>query len=101
MPPLDRLQDWYERHCNGEWEHRYGVIIETLDNPGWRLRVELSDTPLAGEPFDDVREDASERVWLHCSKRSDVFEGACGPRQLERVIEVFLRWADERERGAR
>lgn len=33
------LDDFYQRHCNGEWEHSYGVTIATCDNPGWWLKL--------------------------------------------------------------
>ncbi len=39
---IDILDDFYRRHCNGDWEHDYGVKIETCDNPGWLL---TSDDP--------------------------------------------------------
>jgi hypothetical protein len=32
---LRALQRWYARHCDSTWEHRYGIQIETCDNPGW------------------------------------------------------------------
>jgi hypothetical protein len=28
------LEAWYASRCDGEWEHGYGISIETLDNPG-------------------------------------------------------------------
>jgi hypothetical protein len=31
---LEWLMRWYAAHCDGEWEHTYGVVIDTLDNPG-------------------------------------------------------------------
>jgi len=37
---LTELQAWYVVQCDGDWEHTYGVKIETLDNPGWMLRVD-------------------------------------------------------------
>lgn len=40
------LQRWYLGQCNDEWEHSFGVAIETLDNPGWSLRIELEETSL-------------------------------------------------------
>jgi hypothetical protein len=42
---LQRLQQWYRAQCNGDWEHSYGVMVDTLDNPGWRTGRELSRTP--------------------------------------------------------
>ena len=31
---LEWLMNWYESNCDGDWEHSYGVKIESLDNPG-------------------------------------------------------------------
>lgn len=53
--PLTWLQAWYATQCDGEWEHEHGVSIETLDNPGWFLKLDLRETSLDGltfiEPF--------------------------------------------------
>jgi hypothetical protein len=32
---LTWLQAWYAEQCDGDWEHQFGVSVETLDNPGW------------------------------------------------------------------
>ncbi len=37
MNTLTWIQKWYAKHCNGDWEHFYGVKIETVDNPGWSV----------------------------------------------------------------
>jgi immunity protein 53 of polymorphic toxin system len=39
---LRRFQNWYQAHCNGDWEHHAGVTIDTLDNPGWSVRIHLT-----------------------------------------------------------
>lgn len=31
------LDGFYQHCCNGEWEHDYGITIQTCDNPGWLL----------------------------------------------------------------
>jgi hypothetical protein len=41
---LPRLQRWYHSQSDGTWEHASGVRIETLDNPGWSLKVDLRGT---------------------------------------------------------
>lgn len=33
------LQSFYNRLCDGDWEHSFGVNLTTLDNPGWDLVV--------------------------------------------------------------
>ena len=53
---LGRLERWYAAQCNGDWEHTYGVTLETLDNPGWYFKVELADTYLSDRAFDAIVE---------------------------------------------
>ena len=93
---LRRLQRWFQAQCDGDWEHGEGIVIETLDNPGWSLKVSLADTPLEHKAFAELKRDyESETEWLTCFLRDGKFTGACGPQKLEEMIEVFLTWADE------
>ena len=41
---LEFIQEWYASNCDGDWEHSYGIKIETLDNPGWMVIVDLEET---------------------------------------------------------
>ncbi|MET8161729.1 Imm53 family immunity protein [Sphaerisporangium sp. NPDC005289] len=65
------LQSWYASCCNDDWEHSYGVTIDTLDNPGWHLKIDLVDTPLAGTTLDHL---AVERTEDHTARHA-------GPQQ--------------------
>jgi len=56
MNVLAELQRWYESQCNEDWEHQYGVKIDTLDNPGWSVIIDLDDTDLEGKPFQTVED---------------------------------------------
>ena len=92
---LLRLQNWYAAQCNEEWEHLYGVQIGTLDNPGWTLSVDLTDTALCDKPFAAISEGLSTETqnWFVCTVENNQFVGAGGPHQLEKLITVFLDWA--------
>jgi hypothetical protein len=91
---LRRLQEWYLANCNGDWEHTYGVTIETLDNPGWALTVDLEDTYLMDVPFEKVQiQRGEENDWILCRKDGFKFQGDGGPENLEEIIQVFLTWA--------
>lgn len=35
------LQNWYSSNCDGDWEHDYGITIETIDNPGWNIKIDV------------------------------------------------------------
>ena len=38
------IDNFYRHYCNGQWEHDYGITIQTCDNPGWLLT--FSDSKL-------------------------------------------------------
>jgi len=44
MPSISELEKWYLSQCNEDREHTYGIEIGTLDNLGWFLKVDLTDT---------------------------------------------------------
>ncbi|MFE4173620.1 immunity 53 family protein [Streptomyces sp. NPDC056909] len=89
---LKVLQQWYAAACDGDWEHSYGIRMETTDNPGWILSVDLTRTALYGRVCE--REDqCADGSWV--SIKSDGFEfvAACDPGSLERVIGYFIEFA--------
>ncbi|MDB6027014.1 MAG: hypothetical protein JWM68_3237 [Verrucomicrobiales bacterium] len=88
------LSEWYSRQANGDWEHSFGIKIETLDNPGWRIVIDLSETPLATRPFTSIKEENSPRDWTTCRIQDGKFEGFCGPGNLDKVLGVFRAWPE-------
>lgn len=91
--PLVWLQAWYAAQCDDDWEHAYGVRIETLDNPGWQLRIDLTGTPLAGVPYERSEVARGEHDWVFTWVTNDAFEAACGPLNLGEAIHTFRLWA--------
>lgn len=51
---LNWLQAWYADQCNEDWEHEWGVKIETLDNPGWSVSIDLEETDLEDCEYPDT-----------------------------------------------
>ncbi len=99
MKIAEELGDWLARHCDGEWEHQYGVVIESCDNPGWWVKVDLVGTDLEGRPFEavvrgDVIGNASPQPpWLHCYAHDGVWNGAGDLSTLSEILEIFVAWA--------
>lgn len=91
---LERLQDWYSSQCNGDWEHGYGVSLETLDNPGWRLKSNLRGTKADAQSIDRTKVDRNENDWIHYWIEKKTFHAACGPKNLSEMIGLFLDWHD-------
>ena len=90
--------EWYQSHCDGNWEHQYGVRLETLDNPGWRLTVDLIHTGLQGKTMAEVREGIAPQNhpvsphWIHCYVSENQFRGACDPTQISRLFKIFYQF---------
>ena len=59
------LQHWYAGRVDGEWEHQNGVRIETPNNPGWSLSVDIGETGLREQAFAPVVVERSEHDWIH------------------------------------
>jgi hypothetical protein len=89
------IQDWYANQCDGDWEHMYGIRIETLDNPGWGVHIDLAYTDLEERPFTQVEVKTSEDDWYVCRVRENVFEGAAGPHNLAKILQVFIDWVEQ------
>ncbi len=95
---LGRLQAWYVAECNGEWEHTYGIVIETLDNPGWRVQVDLTETSLQSKVFEALVRETSPQDWIDCRVKDGAFQGHGGASNLEEVINIFLDWAEPQKK---
>lgn len=87
---LSRLQIWYASQCDEDWEHSYGVKIDTLDNPGWIVTIDLADTELQGLLISRQRVDRSEADWAQYEVVDDKFIACGGVFNLEELVELFL-----------
>jgi hypothetical protein len=92
------LIEWYQNQCDASWEHQHGIQLDTLDNPGWILKVDLIGTDLQGGIMTELREGISPSEqpvsphWIHCSVRDNQFRGACDPSQVARLFNVFYQF---------
>ncbi len=92
MGELQLLQNWYVVQCDGDWEHSYGISIETLDNPGWKLTVDLAGTDAEHRSLAHVKIERSESDWIHYRVAEQKFEAFMGPDCLPEGIRTFLTW---------
>ncbi|MFY0576038.1 Imm53 family immunity protein [Cystobacter fuscus] len=79
------------------------MSLQSLDNPGWLLKVDLRGTNLegrmadavvqrTGEPPRDQRESGGDD-WMDCSIKEGCFIGAGDPRKLRALLNCFRVWA--------
>jgi hypothetical protein len=91
---LKWLAEWLSSRANGDWEHCYGMRIHTLDNPGWRVSIDLDETPYSGKAFSPIKIDNGDSDWLFCKVENDKFDAACSPFRLPDAIEAFKNWIE-------
>ncbi len=97
---VTRLQVWYQHHCNGEWENDFGILIESTDNPGWWIKIDLRGTELEHAAFAEVNRGNASGLnprppWMRCYvDEKSVFHGAGDPTTLQEILDTFLQWAD-------
>ena len=102
MNNLERLQMWYASQCDGEWEQHHGITIESLDNPGWGMKIDLKGTPIEGKSFQTVTKNLTDagqpedKEWMKCFVKEGQFKGAGDFLRLDDMLATFLDWAESR-----
>jgi hypothetical protein len=92
---LEWLMNWYASHCDGDWEHSFGISLQSTDNPGWWLKIDLAGTGFEDRLFTTVKhnEDGNPSWWL-CRIDDGRFDAGCGPFDVPAVIAIFRAWAE-------
>ena len=98
-PLLHWLERFYVSECDGDWEHQYGVKIETLDNPGWMVKVDVFDTELHDLHIEYAQEERSASDWLGIELVKQRFRGVGDPYKLTTILERFRRLVEENRKG--
>ncbi|WP_052594098.1 Imm53 family immunity protein [Luteipulveratus mongoliensis] len=96
MNSLQRLGEWTRQRSDDQWTDS-SVVIETVSNPGWIVKVELKGAGLENREFEEIEEGVGatpQDRWFCCYIEQGVWKGAGDETQLERIIETFLDWAE-------
>lgn len=89
---LHWLQKWYKSQCDGDWEHEFGIKIDTLDNPGWVVVIDVKETDCENKLFIEIDQQTSENNWIQCNIKDGKFLGYGGPQNLIDIIKIFMDW---------
>lgn len=94
MKITEWLSNWYNSNCNGDWEHTYGVTIETLDNPGWLFKADLCETTHEGKKI-ATKVSNDDDDWYNIHSDGAVFIGAGDPKKLELLMNLFKEFIEK------
>lgn len=95
MNGLKKLEDWYSEQCDGDWEHEFGIRIENIDNPGWKIVIPLEKTIYESLFFEEIEVNRTENDWIHCKKDEGHFKGWGGSNNLNDILKIFFSWVDK------
>lgn len=98
MDTIAWLQQWYIAQCDDEWEHEYGIKIETMDNPGWLVKIDLKYTHLEDTRIRVARVDSSHDDWYTMEIVDAVFTGLSSFNRLEFLLQEFRNIAERGEK---
>src|SRR5687767_10746727 len=89
MEILQWIQEWYKKQCDGNWEHSYGIKIESLDNPGWQIKIDLEGTELEGYEIKYTLIEKAPDDWYGLKIEENIFHAAGDPNKLIFLLEKF------------
>jgi len=86
---INWIQTWFKSQCDGNWEHSDGIHINTIDNPGWEVTINLEGTTIESmvspwKIFGDF-----EKSWIGYKVENNRFNGACDPLNLDNLLLIF------------
>lgn len=84
------LINWHYSHCNGDWEHSFGVhLTTTMDKPGWNLKIDVAETNLERAVVEEISAWRSNDDWYSYEVKNLVYEGRCGVENLSDILHGF------------
>jgi len=89
MDILAWIEDWYSFHCDRDWEQEYGCSIRTVENGGWSVQIDLSETLLEDTEIAWQLVKKSENDWYGLAIKDSVFTASGDLRKLSFLLHSF------------
>ncbi len=88
------LMYWFWSQCNGDWEHEYGIVLDTTSEGKWKLDISISNSILDGVEFisNDFIANAGNEVECKFDNQSLVVYA--DTQNIIRVLQSFRAWAE-------
>ena len=86
---INWIENWFKEHCDGDWEHSNGIVIESSDNPGWIVKIDLTNTPIETLSVPYELQELDEGNWYGISVKDSVYNAVGDPSKLEFLLNRF------------
>jgi hypothetical protein len=92
---LNWLQSWYQSQCDGDWEHSYGIKIDTVDNPGWFITIDLDETKWSDLEIESELIEKNKDDWFFYKIKESKFKASGDPSKLDLLLKTFKEIIEE------
>ncbi len=89
MEILDWIQNWFKDNCDGDWEHGEVIQITTLDNPGWEIEIDISNTSIANTNINWILNENGKQDWYGVKIENQKFSAAGDSGKLKFLLGLF------------
>lgn len=93
MKLLEWLMKWNQKNCTKE-----GLLITTLDNPGWHVRIKIDKFKIAETKYPNIFVDHGDD-WIVCKVEHGIFEGGGDPNKLIEILHIFYQMIEENDKN--
>ena len=89
MEILDWIQQWFHNNCDGTWEQGEAIQITTLDNPGWEVEIDVSNTSLATLKIPWILNENNKQDWYGVKIEDQKFTASGDAGKLKFLLGLF------------
>jgi len=89
MEILDWIQNWFKDNCDGDWEHGEAIQITTLDNPGWEIEIDISNTSIANINIKWILNENGPQDWYGVKIENQKFNASGDSGKLKFLLGLF------------
>ncbi|EKO13451.1 Imm53 family immunity protein [Leptospira kirschneri] len=83
------LMKWYQSQCDGDWEHEYGLKINTNKDQAWQVEIDIRFTELHDFELDTALEQKGTNNWYSFSIKDGRFLAEGDSKKLPVILEKF------------
>lgn len=89
MEILEWIQNWFKDNCNGDWEKGEVIQITNIDNPGWEVEIDVSNTSLAMLEIPWILNENKKQDWYGVKIENQKFTASGDARKLTFLLGLF------------
>ncbi|MFD1063855.1 immunity 53 family protein [Winogradskyella litorisediminis] len=89
MDTIDWIQDWFQQHCDGDWEKDEVIQITNLANPGWEVEIDISKTSIANLEIKWILNEINRKDWYGVKVENQKFLAAGDINKLPFLLNLF------------